>query len=170
MRLRVDFYEEVVDPAHERVFAHCQGMELGVIQCIVTLAHRTLNGDDRMAHNTSKARLRFRSVHDLSDGRIHHAAEKQGWIMAARAPLRWPRAHHILHVLEALPVPLVVERGEVVCRAVPLFKNIGVAAFARGGLHEEPARDETPVDGLSRAWEERTFGPIAFAVHGRRRN
>ena len=84
-----------------------------------------------MAHQTSQTSIRFGGVNDLLDGCVHHAAVEHGGIVASSAPLRRPRAHDVLHVLDALAVPLVIERGEVVRGAAPLFVDIFVTTLAR---------------------------------------
>ena len=63
-------------------------------------------------------------------GPLEAAVEEDGVVVAAGAPLAALRAAELLHVLDRLPVELVVERREVVHRALPLLVDILVALAA----------------------------------------
>src|SRR5256885_4307019 len=89
--------------------------------------------------------------------------------MAARAPFRCPHARNLLHVLNAFPVPLIVERRKMMRRAVPLFVNIRVAPLARIRLHEIFRGNVSAVLRLRRAWEKFPLWSVSLAIHGRRR-
>ena len=78
--------------------------------------------------------------------------------MTATAPLRRLGSDDALHVLDRLPVPLVIERSSTVCRAVPFVIDIGVAATALFASHEELCRDDVAACCLRRRWEN---GPSA---------
>ena len=74
----------------------------------------------------------------------------------------------VLHVLDRLPVPLVVERREVVGRAVPLVVDLPVAAGAVVAFHEEVGGDHATDVGLGGGREERSVRTLALAIHRRR--
>src|SRR5581483_5354845 len=82
------------------------------------------------------------------------------------APLRGPGSHHLLHVLDGLAVPLIIEGREVVHRGVPLVEDVCVTAPARLGAHEELGGYQLAVHGLRGAGKEGTGWTVAFAIHG----
>jgi hypothetical protein len=98
------------------------------------------------------------------------AVEEHGVGVAAGAPFRRLRADGVLHVLDRLAVPLVVERREVVGRRVPLVVDVLVTAAARGARHEEVRRDDAADVRLRRGRKEGTLRNAAFRVHGRGRH
>src|SRR5262249_12270322 len=95
-----------------------------------------------------------------------HAAEKQGRIVAARAPLGSPYARNILHVLDTLAVPLIVEGRKMMGRAVPLLVDVLVAALAGLRLHEVFRGYVVSVVGLHGAREELPARSVALAFQG----
>ncbi|MEZ5364303.1 MAG: hypothetical protein R2748_18695 [Bryobacterales bacterium] len=134
------------------------------------VAHRALDASDRMAGHAAEARLRFRRI-DLLDRRLLEAAvEEHRVIVAAGAPLRRLHAGRLLHVLDRLAIELVVERREVVHRAVPLLVDILMALPAGFRVEEELGRDRTADVGGRRRWEERAVRAAAFALHRQRRS
>src|SRR5678816_4830379 len=94
--------------------------------------------------------------------------------MAAAAPLRRLRPDGVLHVLDRLAIPLVVEGREMVHGAFPLGRDIGVTAFgpARGlGVEKEVARQVLRADrfvGRREEWIGLTT-PLLHRVDRRRR-
>src|SRR2546426_10333367 len=81
-----------------------------------------------MAGRARQSRLRLGGVDLLLDWPVKAAVEEHCMIVAARAPLRRACAGNVLHVFNRFPIPLVVERGEVMRRRVPLLVNVRVAA------------------------------------------
>src|SRR5207247_56472 len=79
----------------------------------VPLPHRALHVDDRMAGQAAQAVLRLRGVDLLLDRPVETAVEEDRVVVAPRAPLRGLGPHHVLPVLDGLPVPLLVEGREV---------------------------------------------------------
>src|SRR6266404_2809627 len=89
---------------------------------------------------------------------------------ATGAPFRRLHARDFLHVLDALAVPLVVERRKMVDGTIPLFVDVGVAALASIGLHKVFGRDVAAMSGLSGAGEKFALRPVALAIHRLRRH
>src|SRR4051812_36633205 len=77
------------------------------------IAYTPANVNDRMAGHAAQTRLSFGRVDLLFHWSIEFAVEEHGMVMAARAPLARFRTFHILHVLDRLPIKLVVERSKV---------------------------------------------------------
>src|ERR1700687_2791475 len=102
----------------------------------------------------------------IANGRIKLAAEKKRRIMAASAPFRRAHAGDVLHILDALSVPLIIEGREVVRGAIPLLVNIGVAPFAGCRLHKEFGGNFSAIHGLGRTRKKRTGWTVTFTVHG----
>ncbi len=102
---------------------------------------------------------------NLLDGRIHFTRVKHGGIVATAAPFGGLGADRILHVLDTLAVPLIVERRKVMRGAIPFVVDILMAALARIGLHEEFAGNLLVAVNLRRAGEESTVWTVAFTVH-----
>ena len=107
------------------------------------IPHGVLDRHDRVAGSTRQTDVGFGKVDELLDRLIHLAGEEEGMIVTSPAPLGRRLAHHALHVLDRLAVPLVVEGGQVVRLAFPLVIDIGVAAGlpAGSGVHEESRWD-----------------------------
>ena len=151
--------------ALDRILRSRQLVQLGILQIEIALAHGALHFGDGVTHHATEARLRLRAVHDLLDRSIHQTAVEDGRIVASAAPFRRLGADRILHVLDRLAVPLIVERREMVGGTEPLIVDIFVATFAGVRLHEELAGNFLLAINLRGAGKERTFGPIAFAIH-----
>src|SRR4030095_13020775 len=130
VRLGIHFHHEVVQRAHYGIFARRQFMQLWIFENEIALAHGAFHVDDAVAHHAAQASLPRWSVLNLPDRRIEHSAEEQCWVVATRAPLRRSYAGDVLHVFDAFAIPLIVERGKMVGRAIPLLVHIFVAAFA----------------------------------------
>src|SRR5260370_2809392 len=96
--------------AHEWVLAGCHLVQLWIFEIKGSLAHGALHVSNRVAHHAAKSGLRFRTMHDLLDRRIHQSAVQHSMIMASAAPFRRLGAHTVLHVLDTLAIPLIVER------------------------------------------------------------
>ncbi|MBP1607687.1 MAG: hypothetical protein H6Q08_3061 [Acidobacteria bacterium] len=153
-----------------RLLAARQAMERRVLDLEIPLPHRAPDLRDGVARHAAEPGLRLGRVDLLLDRTIEHAAEEHRVVVAARAPARRARAHDVLHVLNGLPVPLVVERREMVGRRVPLVVDVLVTALARSAREEEIRRHDPARAGVGRRWEERTLHSGALVVHrGRRR-
>src|SRR5258708_39730380 len=90
--------------------------------------------------------------------------------MAAGAPFRRAHSGYVLHVLDALAIPLIVERREMMRGAGPLLVNVRVAALAGLRLHEIFRGNVAAIFGLRGAGEKLALRSVAFAVHGRSRH
>ncbi len=165
MRLRVRIKKIVVHPGQHGVLARGQVVQGRVLDGEVALAHRALDVNDGMAGRAAQPRLRLRRVDLLLDRPVEAAVEEDGVVVAARAPLRGPRAHDVLHVLDRPAVPLVVEGREVVGGGGPLLVDLLVAAGAGVAGHEEVGRDRAAHVGLRGGREEGALRAAAFAVH-----
>ncbi len=99
------------------------------------------------------------------DRGVEHPVEEHRVVVAARAPLRRLRAHRVLHVLDGLAVPLVVEGGEAVGRRAPLLVDLLVAAPALLRGHEEVGRDHPAHVGLGGGGKEGSLRPLALPLH-----
>ena len=166
VRLGVQANQEVVERADYRIFASREFMELRVFQEKITLAHGAFHFHDAVAHQAAETGAGFGAVHNLFDRRIEHPAVEQRRIVATGAPFRRLHARDVLHILDALAVPLVVEGRKMVHRAVPLFVDVGVAALASIGLHEVFGRNIAAMFGLGGAGEKLALRPVTFTVHG----
>ena len=62
-------------------------------------------------------------------------AEEKGVIVAAATPFRRLRTHYVLHVLNTLPIPLVVEGSKVVGAGGPLFIDVGMTSCTGAGFY-----------------------------------
>ena len=120
-----------------------------------------------MAGRARQSRLRLGGVDLLLDRPVKAAVEEHCMIVAARAPLRRASAGNVLHVFNRFPIPLVVERGEVMRRRVPLLVNVRVAARLPAGLrfHKEIRGNETPRVGFGGRRKERGVFADPFACH-----
>ena len=162
----VELQQVVVARLQEGVLRGREVVQRRVLDREITLSHRALDVDDRVAGQAAEAGLGLGSVDLLADRGVELPGEEHGVVVAAGAPLRRLRPHHVLHVLDGLAVPLVVERREVVGRCVPLVVDVLVAAGAVGAVHEEvrghrPARARLP-----RRGEERSPLALALSLHG----
>src|SRR5271167_2982201 len=99
-------------------------MQLRIFEIEIRLAHSALHAGNGVAHHAAKSGLRGGRVNNLLDGRIHFAAIKKGWIMASGAPFRRLGAYRVLHVLDALAIPLIVEGCKMMRRAEPLLIDV----------------------------------------------
>ena len=146
-------------------FVAASSCSFGILQIEIGLAHGALHAGDGVAHHAAQSGLRFRTMHDLLDRRIHHAAVEHRGIVASTAPFRGLGADRVLHVLDRLAVPLIVERRKMVRRAEPLVVDIFVAALAGVGLHEKLAGNFLLSVDLRRTGKERTLRTVALAIH-----
>src|SRR3954467_15859506 len=90
-----------------------------------------------MARGARKTSLRFRRINLFFDRLVETAVEEHRVVVAAGAPLRGFGADRVLHVLDRLAVPLIVERREMTRRRLPLFVDIGMAPAAACTGHEK---------------------------------
>ena len=125
--------EIVMEFADKRAFAGCNLMQRRIFYHVSVIAHRVLDFLDGMACDASQPGLRRRSVQVFSDRSIHHAVQQDSEVMAPAAPLRRLNAVDILHVHYRLAIPLIVKRGKVMRRFVPLFVDVGVAVALGAG-------------------------------------
>ena len=165
VRFRVQPHHKIVQAPHQRVRAGRQGVQLRVLKHEITLTHAAFHLHDAVAHQATQAGARFRTIHDLFDRGVHHPAEEQGRVVATGTPFRRFYTVHFLHVFNALAIPLVVERREMMHRAFPLLVNISVAALAGLRLHEVVSGNVLPILGLNRTGEELALRAVAFVVH-----
>ena len=165
MRLGIQLDQEIVQLAGNRIFGRGQFVKLGIFEIEVRLAHGALHVGDGVTHHAAQAGLRFGAMHDLLDGRVHHAGIEHGGIVASATPFRGLRADRVLHVLDRFAIPLIVEGREMVRGAEPLVVDVFVAALAGVRLHEKLAGNFLPAVHLCGTGEERAFGTVAFAIH-----
>ncbi len=170
VRFRIFFDHEIDEPPQIRILRRHQLAQRGILQNVVAVSHRALDHAKRVADHAADPRLRGRRVDARRDRRVEISRKEERRVMAPRAPLRWPYADGVLHVDDCLPVPLVVERREVVHRAFPLAVDIRVAAFARLRVHEKILRHRLSRKGLSRTRKELARRAGALLVHARRRD
>ena len=168
MRLRIDREQLVVEIAKCRLFAGGQVVQRRILDDEIALAHRALDVRDGVTRGASQPGLRFRRLDLFPDGPIEATVEEHRVIVAARAPLGRFGPDHVLHVLDGLAIPLIVERRETVCRRLPLLIDVGVTAPAALAGQEEIGRDDRPDVGLGRRGEERAGRTAALLIHARR--
>src|SRR5215467_1034200 len=145
-------------------------MQFRIFKEKVALAHGALHFHDAMAHQAAKAGASFRKVYSVLYGRLKLATVKQRRVMTAGAPLRRANTGDFLHVLDALAIPLIVERRKMVHRAVPLRIDVRVTALAGFGFHEILRGDIDVASCLRGTREEFSAGAVAFVIHGVRRH
>jgi hypothetical protein len=165
VRRRIDVRQVVVQEAEHRVVAGRQIVHRRVLDFEVPLAHRAPHARDRVARGAPQSRLRLRGVDLLANRAVEAPVEEHGMVMTPGAPLGRLRAHDVLHVLDGLAVPLVVERREAVHRRFPLLEDLLVTAAAALARHEE-VRGDGPVHvGVGRRRKEGAARTGAFLVH-----
>src|SRR6202521_423019 len=145
-------------------------MQLGIFEIKIALPHAALHVGNGVAHHAAQPSLPLGTVHVLLYRRIHQAAVEHGGIVASPAPLGRLSPNRILHILDALAIPLIVERREMMGRTEPLIVDVFMAAFAGVGFHEKLAGNFLSAMDLSRTWEEWPIGAIALAIHAGRRH
>ncbi len=137
VRPRIETRHVVVQHVQHRAAARDQAVHLRVLQDVPPLSHGVLHRHDRVAHEAADPRLGLGRV-DLPDDRgVHPAGQQDRLIVAAAAPLRGLRPDDLLHVLDRFPVPLVVERREMMHGGVPLRGDVGMAAAIAARLRLE---------------------------------
>ena len=130
MRLRIQVDQKIVQRAHNRILARGHFVQRRILQVEIALTHGALHLGNGVAHHATQSGLGFRTVHELLDGCIHLAGIQHSGVVASATPFRGTGSDGVLHVLNALAVPLVVERRKMVHRAVPLVVDVLVAALA----------------------------------------
>ena len=163
-------HQDIVRPLCPAILAGGEVVQRRVFDREIALAHRAADVHDRVAGRARQTRLRLRRRDLLLDRPIEPPVEEHGVVVAAGAPFRRSCADGVLHVLDRLAVPLVVERGEVVGRRVPLVVDVLVTAAARGARHEEVRRNDAADVRLRRGRKERALRSPALRVHGRGRH
>ena len=170
MRLGIEPYIVVVQETKQRVVALRQLRELRVFKGDSSLPHGAVDVHDGVAGHAAQPVLPGARVLDVADRELLHlVGDREGVIVAAPAPERRLDADRVLHVLDRLPVPLVVERRKVVHRALPLIVDIPVAPLAGLGAHEELGENRLAVGSLGGARKHEALGAAAFVVHAERR-
>src|SRR5579863_8436350 len=143
-------------------------MQLGVFEIKIPLPHTALHVGDRVAHHATKSGLRLGTVHDLLYRRIHQSTVKHGGIVASAAPFGGFGADRVLHILDTLAIPLIVERRKMMGRTEPLIVDVLVAALAGVGFHEELAGNFLAAINLGRTGKEWPIGAVALSIHSGR--
>ena len=170
MRLGIQLHQKIVQSTLHGILARRQFVQLGILEVEVALSHGAFHVGNGVAHHASQPGLRLGAMHDLFDRRIHQPAVEHRGIVAAAAPLGWLGADRVLHVLDALAIPLIVERRKMVHRTEPLVVDILVAALAGFRFHEELAGNLLAAIDLGRTGEKCAVRSVAFAVHAGRRH
>ena len=166
VRFRIQIGEEVVHGADVLILAGGQLVERRIFDGEIAVPHAAAHVDDGVARHAAEAGLRLRRIDLFLDGTVEATIEEHRVIVTARAPLAGARSDHVLHVLDGLPVELIVERGEVVHGALPLLVDVLMASAAKLGVHEEVRRNDGAGIRLRRRWREGRMGPAAFQIHG----
>ena len=169
VRFRREEQERVVRALQHRVLAGREIVHRRVLDLEVTLTHGAVHFGDRMAGGAGQARLRFGRADLLLDGTVEPSVEEHRVIVTTGAPFRGPRADHVLHVLDRLAVPLVVERRKMMCRRAPLLVDVAMTPCAALARHEEGGRDDALDVCVRGRGEEGPRGPGSFGIHRRRR-
>src|ERR1700689_5173301 len=145
-------------------------MQCRVLELEISLTHRAFHSCDRMAHHAAEAGLARGRIFNFADRTVKHAAVEQRGIVASGAPLRRFYSDGVLHVLEALAIPSIVEGRKMVRRTLPFLVNVCVAALAGIGFGKIIRGNLPAVGRLGGTRKKRTARAIAFAVHGSRRD
>src|ERR1051325_9965458 len=119
-----------------------------------------------MTHHAAQSRTGLRTVHNLLNRCVEQPAVEESRIMATCAPFGGLHSHNVLHVFDALSIPLIVEGGKMVHGAKPLPVDIGVTSLTRVRFHEIAARNSSLVCRLRRTRKEQPMRTITLSVHG----
>src|SRR5205809_850019 len=165
VRFRRQVQQRVMRPLEQPILARRKIVERGVLDREIALTHGALHVHDRMARRAGETSLGFRSIDLLLDGTVETAVEEDRMVVAAGAPLRWPRADYVLHVLDRLAIPLVVERREMMRRGIPLLVNVAMALPAGLAGEKEAGGDESSNIRVGRGRKERPFRTHSLLVH-----
>ena len=167
MRLGIDIGELVVHEPRDRVRARGEIVQRRIGDHEIALAHRASHMRDRVARRACEARLRFGRLDLFFDRPVEPPVEEDRVIVTARAPLRRRRANDVLHVLDRLAIPLVVERREMMRRRLPLLVDLRVTAAARLAREKKVRRDDSPDVRVGRRRKERAARSRAFFQRAR---
>ena len=168
VRNGIEERHEVIEPLHVFVLTADQFVQRRVLDGEPAVAHAAVHVNDGMTRGASQPGMRLRRIDLATDRLLEPAVEEDGVIVTAGAPLARLRSHHRLHVLDRLAVELVVERREVVHRALPLLEDILVAPAAGLRVHEEVRWDDAVHVGVGGRGEKRRLRSRAFLSHCRR--
>ena len=124
--------------SEDRVVARREIMQGRVLDDEVPLTHRAVHPGNGVARGTESG-LAW-SCRLLGIG-LSKRPLKNTAVVATRAPLRGLGPDHVLHVLDGLAIPLVVERREMVRRRVPLIVDLAVTARAGLARQKEVRRN-----------------------------
>ncbi len=166
VRTRLQERQEIIHLPDHRILARREIVQRRILNRESAIAHRTIDVHDGVARHASQPILRLGSIDLIFDRLLPAPVEEHRVIVTARAPLTvLRRAADLLHVLNGLPVKLIVERCEMVHRAVPLLVNILVAFAAALRIHEEVGRDRAAHIRPRRRRPERRLRAAAFLLH-----
>ena len=168
VRLRIEIGEERIERLNIPVVAGGELMQRRVADRETGVAHGAIDVHDGVARHAAQARLGFRRIDLLANGAIEASVEENRVVVAPGAPFARTGAHHVLHVLDGLPVKLVVKRCEMVGRTLPLLVDILVAFAAGLRIHKEVRRNNGAGIGLGGRRCERGLRAGALLIHGRR--
>src|SRR5206468_5871268 len=119
----------------------------------------------RMTRRARQPRLRFGRLDLFLDRTIEAAVEEDSVIVAPRAPLRRLSTDDVLHVLDGLAIPLVVERRKMMGRRAPLFVDVAMTPPARLAGQEEVGGDDASNVRIGRRWKEWARRPSSLFIH-----
>src|SRR5258708_24891329 len=128
---------------YDRILARRQFVASRIFEKVGALSHRAFHLHDAVAHQAAETGWRLGAIDDLIDGCIEHAAKEKSRIVAAGTPLGGADPGDLLHVLNALAVPLIIEGRKMMRGAIPLTIHVFMAAFASLRLHEVFCRNRS---------------------------
>ena len=137
VRPRINFDQKIVNPLEKLIFARGQVMQRRIFNDESAIPHGVVDLHYGVARSACQAGICLGSVNLLLDRDVKLPIEEHGMIMATGTPLRGFHANRVLHVLDGLSVPLIIEGRKMVHGRVPLVINVGVTALAGFRSHEE---------------------------------
>jgi hypothetical protein len=114
MRLGSHLDEKIMDPLQELVITGGKVMQGRIFNDKCAIPHAVPDLDYGMTRCASQPGLSLGSMKLLFDGNIELSVEEHRVVMTSRTPFGWLDSYYVLHVLDRLAVPLIIERGEVV--------------------------------------------------------
>jgi hypothetical protein len=133
--------EKIMDPLQELVITGGKVMQGRIFNDKCAIPHAVPDLDYGMTRRASQSGLSLRGMKLLFDGNIEFPIEEYCVVMTSRTPFGRLYSHHVLHVLDGLAVPLIIERGEVVHRGIPLLVNVCMTALTGLRGHKEVGRN-----------------------------
>ena len=165
VRRRSRIYDIIMHGADDGVVARHHFMQWRILDRKAAVAHRVGDIDDRVARDAAESGLGLGRVDLLFRRLLEPAVEEHGMVVAAGAPLRRLDAGRLLHVFDGLAIELIVERREVVHRAVPLLVGIFVAVTADLRIEEKARGDQAAGVGVGAGRKEGTVRATALVFH-----